>query len=49
MDNYVVVKKKNTLCLRDSNLVANWPDFGKFVIWYGRMGWSSYKDDVKEI
>ena len=42
-------KKKHTLCMRDSNLVANWPDFGKFVIWYGRMGWSSYKDDVKEL
>lgn len=41
-------KKEHTLILRDSNPVNNWPDFGKFVVWYGRMGWSSYKDDVTE-
>ncbi len=41
-------KKEHTLIMRDSNVVTNWPDFGKFVIWYGRMGWSSYKDDVTE-
>lgn len=42
-------KKEHTLSMRDSNPVPEWKDFGKFVIWYGRMGWSSYKDDVKEI
>ena len=42
-------KKSHTLCLSDSNFITDWHDFGKFVIWYGRMGWSSYKDDVKEI
>ncbi len=42
-------KKKHTLVMRDSNVMHNWQDFGKFVIWYGRMGWSSYKDDVEII
>ena len=42
-------KKKHTLIMRDSDVYDNWRDFGKFVIWYGRMGWSSYKDDVTEI
>ncbi len=39
-------KRKHTLVMRDSNVMDNWQDFGKFVVWYGRMGWSSYKDDV---
>lgn len=42
-------KKKHTLEMRDSNVMNNWHDFGKFVVWYGRMGWSSYKDDVAVI
>ena len=42
-------KRKHTLAMRDSNVMNNWHDFGKFVIWYGRMGWSSYKDEVEEI
>jgi hypothetical protein len=46
---HALEKKAHTLKLRDSNMMTNWPDFGKFVIWYGRMGWSSYKDDVQEI
>ena len=33
--------------MRDSKVMKNWKDFGKYVIWYGRMGWSSYKDDIK--
>ena len=41
-------KRKHTLVMRDSDVMNNWQDFGKFVVWYGRMGWSSYKDDVKE-
>lgn len=41
-------KKNHTLIMRDSKVIDNWPDFGKFVIWYGRMGWSSYKDDITE-
>ncbi len=41
-------KKKHTLVMRDNNVMNNWQDFGKFVIWYGRMGWSSYKDDITE-
>ncbi|MBQ6420939.1 MAG: radical SAM protein [Clostridia bacterium] len=39
-------ERRHRLTLRDSNVQKNWPDFGKYVIWYGRMGWSSYKDDV---
>ena len=39
-------KKKHTLCMRDSDVKTNWPDFGKFVVWYGRMGWHSYKDEI---
>ncbi len=42
-------KKKHILRMYDSNVMDNWSDFGKFVIWYGRMGWSSYKDDITEI
>ena len=42
-------KKEHTLIMRDSNVMNNWQDFGKFVIWYGRMGWSSYKDDIEMI
>ena len=39
-------KKTHTLTLRDSNPMPDWKTFGKQVIWYGRMGWASYKDDV---
>lgn len=42
-------KKEHTLKMRDSNVMNNWPDFGKYVVWYGKMGWSSYKDDVQEV
>ena len=43
------LKKENcVLTMRDSKVYNNWPDFGKFVVWYGRMGWSSYKDDISE-
>lgn len=41
-------KKEHTLLLRDSNHIGDWESFGKFVVWYGRMGWSSYKDDISE-
>ena len=41
--------KKHTLVMRDSDVMPDWPKFGKFVIWYGRMGWASYKDDITEI
>ncbi len=41
-------KKKHTLIMKDSNVMSDWQNFGKFVIWYGRMGWSSYKDDIEE-
>ncbi len=44
-----LMPKKHTLVMKDSDVVPDWPKFGKFVIWYGRMGWASYKDDVTEI
>lgn len=42
-------KKKITLRLVDSTVYDNWQDFARFVVWYGKMGWSSYKDDITEI
>lgn len=39
-------KLRHTLVLKDSNPINNWVDFSKYVVWYGRMGWSSYKDDI---
>lgn len=33
----------------DSNPVYNWEEFGKRVVWYGKMGSKSYKDDVEVI
>lgn len=41
-------KRDNTLILKDSKPYNNWQDFSKFVIWYERIGWASYKDDIKE-
>lgn len=50
VNNYVpLLKKEHTLLLKDSDVMDSWKDFGKFVIWYGRMGWSSYKDDISEL
>ena len=40
-------KRSHRLILRDSHVFTNWPDFGKYVVWYGRMGWSSYKADIR--
>ncbi len=39
-------KKEHRLTVRDSDMKTDWPSFGKYVVWYGRMGWASYKDDV---
>ena len=40
--------KKHTLVMKDSKMYDNWADFAKYVIWYERIGWASYKDDVTE-
>lgn len=40
---------KHSLSMTDTDVQQNWKDFGKFVIWYGRMGWKSYKDQIKYI
>ncbi len=42
-------KREHRLLLTDTTVYDNWPDFGRFVVWYGKMGWSSYKDDIREI
>ena len=50
VDNYKPLEKKaHTLVMKDSSTAPDWFNYGKFVVWYGRMGWSSYKDDVSEI
>ncbi len=41
--------RPHSLIVRDSKVYDNWQDFAKFVVWYGRMGWSSYKDDIAEV
>ena len=41
-----VAEKEHTLVLRDADFKTDWKVFGKQVIWYGRMGWASYKEDV---
>ena len=43
-----LMPKKHRLVLRDSKPQPTWTDFGKYVIWYGKMGWASYKDDISE-
>jgi len=45
-DLHPVCKKKHTVMMRDSDPQPDWKRFGKQVIWYGRMGWASYKDDI---
>ena len=40
-------KREHKLLLTDSTVYDNWPDFSRFVVWYGKMGWSSYKDNIK--
>ena len=40
-------KLSHTLKLTDTDVMHDWPSFGKFVVWYGRMGWKSYKDKVE--
>lgn len=42
-------QKKHSLVMKDSDTMPDWKKFGKFVIWYGRMGWASYKDNIKSI
>ncbi len=49
INNYTQLEKRpHTLIMRDSDHISDWEKFGKFVVWYGRMGWSSYKDDITE-
>ena len=44
-----LLPKQHALLMRDTDVQHDWPSFGKYVIWYGRMGWASYKDDVREL
>lgn len=41
------VKGRFRTVFTDSNPVDSWEGFGKFVVWYGKMGSKSYKDDIK--
>ncbi len=41
-------KRHTVLRLKDSKPHDNWQDFAKYVIWYERIGWASYKDDITE-
>ena len=34
---------------KDSNTVTSWEEFGKRVVWYGKMGSKSYQDNVEII
>ena len=42
-------KCRHKLVLKDSQPRNSWRDFGKYVVWYGNMGWESYKDDIKKL
>ncbi len=48
-DFHPVRSRRSLLVLRDSAPMPDWPSFGKQVIWYGRMGWASYKDDISQL
>lgn len=41
-------KRANRVTATDNDLQTNWPDFAKYVVWYGHLGWRSYKDEVKK-
>ncbi len=40
-------KGKFRTVFTDSNPVDNWENFGKFVVWYGKMGSKSYKNKIE--
>lgn len=40
-------KGKFKTVFSDSNPVHSWEDFGKYVVWYGKMGSKSYKDTIE--
>jgi len=42
-------KKTHRLLMRATPVQQTWRDFGKIVVWFGRMGWSSYKDDLSAV
>ena len=44
-----LIKKEHRLKMVDSQAYTNWQDFGKYVVWYGHMGWHSYKDIILPI
>ncbi len=48
-DVHPLMPKKHTLIMKDSDTMQDWPTFGKYVVWYGKMGLGSYKDDVEII
>lgn len=42
-------KRPHKLRLSDSDHKTNWVDYGKYVLWYGRMGWSTSRPDISYI
>ncbi len=45
---HALESKRHTLVMKDSKMYDNWHDFAKYVIWYGKIGWASYKDNISE-
>lgn len=36
-------KKKTVIRFEDERVMTDWNSFAKYVVWYGRMGWKSFK------
>lgn len=50
IDNKIpLLKKRNTLTMRDSDVQIDLSSYSKIVVWYGRMGWKSYKDEIETV
>ena len=41
-------KRANIITATDNDVQVNWPDFAKYVVWYGHLGWRSYKDQIEK-
>lgn len=41
--------RMNTLLMTDTDVQNDWESYSKAVVWYGRMGWKSYKDKIDVI
>lgn len=41
-------KRRNRLIMTDTDHYSEWKDFGKYVVWFGPMGFVAYKEKVEE-